>query len=56
MKTISFFCVRRTVDADGTGGCISYLRIRALCGLSFPIPEVFFVIYLQKAVHFYTLF
>ena len=30
--------------------------IRALCGLRFPFTEVFFAIYLQKTVHFYTLF
>ena len=51
-----FLGVRGTVDVDGTGECIFDPRIRALCGFRFPITEVFFAIYLQKTVHFYTLF
>jgi len=51
-----FLGVRGTVDVDGTGECIFDPRIRALCGLRFPFTEVFFAIYLQKNVHFYTLF
>jgi len=56
-KRIGFFLgVRGTVDVDGTGECIFDPRIRALYGLRFPFTGVFFAIYLQKNVHFYTLF
>ena len=36
--------------------CISAGSIRAISGLRLPFLMMFFVIYLQKTVHFYTLF